>query len=124
MTLRDQRSGLHRTAHPPGMETCLVLLVLLTWFFDVGLGGPFNLLGPEIAAPELHRITPSSVQVETSATADPLRPVITLVGRRFTEEYGNGALRCRFNLAEGPVTVCAKRITAGCVATAEDPATR
>ena len=58
-------------------------------------GGPFNYLGPEIAAPELHRITPTSVSVDYASTPTHPRPVITLVGKRFTEEYGAGRLRCR-----------------------------
>ena len=82
---------------------------------------PPSLEGPVIPRAELNRVYPTSTPVSFEVGADgEAGPMITLVGRYFTEEYGAGSLRCRFNLEEGPVTVCAERVVAGCVSTATD----
>lgn len=82
---------------------------------------PPSLEGPVIPRAELNRVFPTSTPVSYEIGADgEAGPIITLVGRYFTEEYGAGSLRCRFHLEEGPVTVCAERIVAGCVPTASD----
>lgn len=85
---------------------------------------PPSLAGPVIPRATLDRVFPTSTPVDfeigSAASQGDAGPMLTLVGAHFTEEYGAGSLRCRFNLEEGPVTVCAERTTAGCVSSATD----
>ena len=100
----------------------ILSLVPLLSLFLVVLGYPPSLSGPTILAAKLSRIFPTSAPVnfELGTTNSGSGPFLTLVGQNFTEEYGAGTLRCRFNLEEGPVTICAERISAGCTPTSTD----
>ena len=97
-------------------------IIITTFLLHTTHAYPPSLAGPTILPAQLDRIFPTATPVNFQRGTSNLGfgPFLTLVGQNFTEEYGAGSLRCRFNLEEGPVTICAERITAGCVPTSTD----
>lgn len=104
------------------IHSMMTMILLFSLLLQYSSAYPPSLAGPIISPARLDRIFPTvtPVSVELGATNSGSGPYLTLVGKWFTEEYGAGSLRCKFKLEEGPVTVCAERITGGCTSTASD----